>query len=112
VSALARTLVHRTSEKAYVPGTFAGVDEMLGIGRALAEAGHGVFEIITDVTGPDADLQWLAHLTIETGRPITLAALISGRSGMRMGEVLELIRRTNAAAVGWCRRLRRGPRPR
>src|SRR5215831_20406313 len=72
-----RTLVHRTREQAYVPGTFAGVDEMLGIGRALAEAGHGVFEIITDVTGPDADLQWMADLTIETGRPINLAALIS-----------------------------------
>jgi N-acyl-D-amino-acid deacylase len=96
------------ARKLRFPGPSRGVDEMLGIGRALAEAGHGVFEIITDVTGPDADLQWLADLTIETGRPISLAALISGRSGMRMGEVLELIRR----AVGWCRRLRRGPRPR
>jgi N-acyl-D-amino-acid deacylase len=92
-----RTLVHRTRDKAYVPGTFAGVDEMLGIGRALGEAGRGVFEIITDVTGPDADLQWMADLTKETGRPINLAALISRRSGMKMREVFDLIRRTNAA---------------
>jgi N-acyl-D-amino-acid deacylase len=91
-----RTLVHRTRDKAYVPGTFAGVDEMLGIGRALGEAGRGVFEIITDVTGPDADLQWMARLSIETGRPINLAALISRRSGMKMREVLDLIRLTNA----------------
>ena len=83
-----RTLVHRTRDKAYVPGTFAGVDEMLGIGRALGEAGHGVFEIISDITGPDADLEWMARLTQETGRPISLAALIRQRSGMWMREIL------------------------
>src|SRR5262245_40497763 len=71
-----RTFVHRTRDKGYVPGTFAGVDEMLGIGRALGEAGHGVFEIISDIVGPDADLEWMAQLTKETGRPISLAALI------------------------------------
>ena len=91
-----RTLVHRTRDKAYVPGTFAAVDEVVAIGRALGEAGRGVFEIITDVTGPDADLQWMADLTKETGRPINLAALISRRSGMKMREVFDLIRRTNA----------------
>lgn len=91
-----RTLLHRTRDKAYVPGTFAGVEEMLAIGHALGEAGRGVFEIITDVTGPDADLQWMANLSVETGRPINLAALISRRSGMKMREVLDLIRRTNA----------------
>jgi N-acyl-D-aspartate/D-glutamate deacylase len=94
-----RTLVHRTREKGYVPGTFAGVDEMLGIGRALGEAGHGVFEIISDITGPDADLEWMARLTQETGRPISLAALISKRSGMRMREILEFIDRRNAAGA-------------
>jgi N-acyl-D-aspartate/D-glutamate deacylase len=91
-----RTLLHRTRDKAYVPGTFAGVDEMLGIGRALGAAGHGVFEIITDVTGPDADLEWMARLSLETRRPISLAAVISRRSGMKMHEILEFIRRNNA----------------
>ncbi|MBI3245296.1 MAG: amidohydrolase family protein [Deltaproteobacteria bacterium] len=94
-----RTLVHRTREKAYVPGTFAGVEEMLGIGRALGEAGHGVFEIISDITGPDADLEWMARLTQETGRPISLAALIRQRSGMRMREILEFIDQRNAAGA-------------
>src|SRR5580698_3362268 len=91
-----RTLVHRTRDKAYVPGTFAGVDEMLGIGRALGEAGHGVFEIISDITGDDADLEWMARLSAETGRPISLAALVSRRSGMKMSGVLEFIERSNA----------------
>ena len=91
-----RTFVHRTRDKGYVPGTFAGVDEMLGIGRALGEAGHGVFEIISDIVGPDADLEWMAQLTKETGRPISLAALIRKKSGMRMREILEFIDRRNA----------------
>jgi N-acyl-D-aspartate/D-glutamate deacylase len=91
-----RTLLHRTRDKAYVPGTFASVEEVAGIGRALGEAGRGVFEIITDVTGPDADLKWMAQLSAETRRPISLAAVVSRRSGMRMHEILEFIRRNNA----------------
>jgi N-acyl-D-aspartate/D-glutamate deacylase len=91
-----RTLLHRTRDKAYVPGTFAAADEMLGIGRALGEAGAGVFEMVTDVTGDDADLGWVARLSAETGRPISLAAVISRRSAMRMHEIFEFIRRNNA----------------
>jgi len=92
-----RTLLHRTRDKAYVPGTFAGVDEMLGIGRAMGDAGRGVFEIITDVTGPDADLEWLARLSAETGRPFSLAAVINRRSAMKMHQILDFIRRSNAS---------------
>jgi len=91
-----RTLLHRTRDKAYVPGTFAAIDEMMGIGRALAEAGHGVFEMVSDIAGPDGDLEWMARLSAETGRPISLGAVISRRSGMKMRGVLEFIRRNNA----------------
>jgi N-acyl-D-amino-acid deacylase len=92
-----RTLLHRTRDKAYVPGTFASIDEMLGIGRALGEAGRGVFEIITDVTGPDANLEWIAQVSAETRRAISLAAVVSRRSAMRMHEILDFIRRSNSA---------------
>jgi len=91
-----RTLLHRTRDKAFVPGTFAAIDEMMGLGRALGEAGHGVFEIISDITGDDANLDWMARLTTETGRPISLGAVISRRSGMSMRGVLEFIERSNA----------------
>jgi N-acyl-D-amino-acid deacylase len=94
-----RTLVHRTRDKAYVPGTFAALDEVIGIGRALGEAGHGVYEIISDITGDDAKLDWMARLSQETGRPISLAALISRRSGMKMREVLEFVERSNKSGA-------------
>jgi N-acyl-D-aspartate/D-glutamate deacylase len=94
-----RTLLHRTRDKAYVPGTFAAVEEVAGIGRALGEAGGGVFEVVTDMTGPDADLEWMAQLSADSGRPISLAAVINRRSGMRMPQVLDFIRRRNAAGT-------------
>jgi len=94
-----RTLVHRTRDKAYVPGTFAALDEVIGIGRALGEAGHGVYEIISDITGDDAKLDWMASLSRETGRPISLAALISRRSGMKMRDVLDFIERSNGSGA-------------
>jgi N-acyl-D-aspartate/D-glutamate deacylase len=91
-----RTVLHRTRDKAFVPGTFAAIDEMMGLGRALGEAGHGVFEIISDVTGDDANLEWMAQVSAETGRPISLGAVISRRSGMKMHEVMAFIERRNA----------------
>jgi len=94
-----RTLVHRTRDKAYVPGTFAALDEVIGIGRALGEAGHGVYEIISDITADDAKLDWMASLSRETGRPISLAALISRRSGMKMRDVLEFVEQSNKSGA-------------
>jgi N-acyl-D-aspartate/D-glutamate deacylase len=91
-----RTLLHRTRDKAYVPGTFAAIDEVMAIGRAVGEAGGGVFEMVTDVTGDDADLSWVARLSGETACRISLAAVVNRRSGMRMHEIFDFIRRNNA----------------
>ena len=40
-----RTLLHRAIDGEPMPGLIAGEDELIGIGRALGEAGHGVFEM-------------------------------------------------------------------
>lgn len=90
-----RTLVHRTKDKGYVPGTFAAVAEIGAMARALGDVGHGVFEIITDVTGEDADLEWVARMSQETGRPVSLAALISSRSAMRARELWQFVKERN-----------------
>ena len=68
-----RTLLHRAKNKEYVPGTFASEAELLGIGRMLGVAGHGVFEMASDMAGPDATMEWMGKLSSETGRPITFA---------------------------------------
>ena len=40
-----RTQLHRAKDGEAMPAPATARDEMVGIGRALAEAGHGVFEI-------------------------------------------------------------------
>ena len=90
-----RTVVHRTKDKGYVPGTFAPVPEIETLARTLGEVGHGVFEIITDVTGDDADLAWVVRAAKQSGRPVSLAALISGQSGMRGRQLWESVNQWN-----------------
>jgi N-acyl-D-amino-acid deacylase len=54
-----RTQLHRAKDGEPVPGTFAGADEMVGIGRALGQAGHGVFEIASDMMIPEDEFHWM-----------------------------------------------------
>ena len=91
-----RTMLHRAKNKEVVPGTFAGEDELIGIGRALAAAGHGVFEMASDLVGPDETMEWMVKLSTETGLPITfaLAQIDKDPSGAR--RIIDKVREFNA----------------
>src|SRR5439155_8659829 len=74
-----RTSVHRAIDGEPVPGTFAAEDELFALGRALANAGGGVFELAPagvqgeDLAAPDKELDWMRRLAAETERPVTYA---------------------------------------
>ena len=70
-----RTLLHRAKDGEPVPGTFAGNDELLGIGRAIAEAGHGVFEVASDLAPEGKEIEWMRELGRLTGNPVSFACL-------------------------------------
>ena len=70
-----RTLLHRAIDGEPVPGTFAGEAELLGIGRALGQVGHGVFEMASDLTPESDEFSWMEKFAASTGRPITFACL-------------------------------------
>jgi N-acyl-D-aspartate/D-glutamate deacylase len=70
-----RTLLHRAKDGEPVPGTFAPDEELLGIGAALGEAGHGVLEVASDLMPEDRELGWMRELSRRTGRPVTFACL-------------------------------------
>jgi N-acyl-D-aspartate/D-glutamate deacylase len=70
-----RTLLHRAVDGEPVPGTFAGEEELLGIGRVLGELGRGVFEMASDLAPEDEELAWMKRLTTETRRPVSFALL-------------------------------------
>src|SRR5262249_15534555 len=69
------------------------------IGRALGEVGHGVFEVISDMTGPDQSMEWMIQLTKETGLPISLAALGNGPTGPGIRRRLDFMKQANAAGA-------------
>ena len=48
-----RTLLHRDRNGTLVPGTLAAEEELLRIGKAVAEAGGGVFEMASDFMSYD-----------------------------------------------------------
>jgi len=74
-----RTIAHRAIDGEPVPGTFAAEDELFGLGRALAQAGAGVFELAPagvmgeDLAAPEREVDWMRRLARETRRPITFA---------------------------------------
>ncbi|WP_421861382.1 N-acyl-D-amino-acid deacylase family protein [Parvibaculum sp.] len=72
-----RTMLHLSKNGEPVPGTFANKAELMGIGRALGAAGHGVFEMASDLTPAEEEFNWMKELSAETGLPVTYALLQS-----------------------------------
>jgi N-acyl-D-aspartate/D-glutamate deacylase len=67
-----RTILHR-SKHGLVPGTAVPPDELLAIGDAVAAAGHGVIELVSDLQGAGAERLWLEDLASRTGATVTYA---------------------------------------
>ncbi len=72
-----RTVLHKSIDGEVVPGTTATKEELIGIGRAVARAGHGVFEMASDLRREWDEFGWMGALSQETGLPVTFAMLQS-----------------------------------
>ena len=70
-----RTLLHRAKDGELAAGTTASADELIGIGRALADAGAGVFELASDMFDPEGEFAWMRTIAAESGRPVTFNCL-------------------------------------
>ena len=68
-----RTLLHRVPDGRPVPGTWAGVDELRGIGDVLASAGAGLLESAPRFGGAEdlSEVEWMVDLSLASGRPVT-----------------------------------------
>ncbi|MGH7780446.1 MAG: N-acyl-D-amino-acid deacylase family protein [Candidatus Binataceae bacterium] len=104
-----RTMLHRAKNKEVVPGTYASEAELLGIGRVLGEVGHGVFEMASDMAGPDATMEWMIKLSSATRLPITfaMAQVDFNPDGWRV--MLDRVRGYNAAGANLAPQI--SPRP-
>ncbi len=68
-----RTPLHRSKAGELVPGTDASADELLAIGDAMAEAGHGVFQFAPEhARVPVHEWPWMRELARRSGRTISV----------------------------------------
>ncbi len=91
-----RTAAHRAKSKEFVPGTFATQVELFGLGRALGEAGHGAFQIVSDLIGDETEMEWIARLSRETGRPATFGAVVGNTTTGMLRQLMRLVAEANA----------------
>jgi N-acyl-D-amino-acid deacylase len=85
-----RTLLHKDLKGVYMPGTFAGSDEMLALGMAMKGLSHGVYELVSDHLGDDDEWAWVKTFAKESGLPVTLVATSAGAyEGNKMYNIAE-----------------------
>ena len=68
-----RITAHRTKDGEVVPGTTGSIAEMQAFGKALQQAGHGVFEVVSDLNwdgipgslSAQEDINWMSDISIK-----------------------------------------------
>ena len=91
-----RTMLHRALDGEPVPGTFAGAEEMIALGRAVADAGGGVVEVASDIGlgglegNFGSDIEWMRELAEKHGLTVTYALTQADRHPDQWRELLEL----------------------
>ena len=94
-----RTVVHRTKDGEEVPGTFAGEAELYGIAQGMAEAGHGVFQMASDLGERDGDLRWMTELSTRYGVPISVNLFQNDGAPDQYRKILDGMARANAGGA-------------
>lgn len=98
-----RTKLHLALDGEPVPGTFAGAEEMLALGRAVADAGGGVVEVASDIGigGLEGDfrgdIEWMRALAADHGLTVTYALTQADRVP---DEWRELLAQSSAPIAG------------
>ncbi len=91
-----RTMLHRALDGEPVPGTFAGAEEMVAMGRAVADAGGGVVEVASDIGlgglegNFGTDIDWMRQLATDHGLTVTYALTQADTVPDQWRELLEM----------------------
>ena len=91
-----RTVLHKSIDGELVPGTTATPEELMGIGKGMKRAGHGVFEMASDLLPEWNEFEWMGDLSRESGVPVTFTALQSPIKAMNFDDQLAKMREQNA----------------
>ncbi len=105
-----RTLNHRTATGEPTPSLRARADELEAIAQGVADAGHGVVELISDFwPDPEAEFAMIRHLVELTGCPLSVSLAQSHQRPEAWRDLLADIEQ--AAADGLPIRAQVAPRP-
>ncbi len=105
-----RTLNHRTATGDPTPSLRAGADELEAIALGVADAGHGVVELISDFwPDTDGEFELIRAMVERTGVPLSLSLAQSHRRPEAWRELLARIEA--AVAEGLPIRAQVAPRP-
>ena len=102
-----RTLMHRVPDGRPIPGTFAGVDELLAIGDVLGRHGRGVFEAAARLGERDsaelpntrAELAWMGEVSRRSGRPVSFGLTHAHRRPDLYRRVIDFAKEENSTGA-------------
>ena len=104
-----RTIGHRSVQGEPIPGTFAEKEELLAIGRAMKQAGKGVFQavpagVVGDIAGPERwtteqEVELFAEIARESGRNCTFTLVQNGNRPDQWRHCLDIVERVNAEGL-------------
>jgi len=104
-----RTIGHRSVAGEPIPGTFAEKAELLAIGRAMKNAGKGVFQavpagVVGDIAGPEKwtteqEVELFADVARESGRSCTFTLVQNGNRPDQWRNCLEIVEQANAQGL-------------
>ncbi|MEY4165100.1 MAG: hypothetical protein RLZ84_15 [Actinomycetota bacterium] len=97
-----RTMAHKARDGEPVPGTFADMDEMNAIARALEAGGGGIFEIAPEVLPADADgaggfmseLGWMREMALATELKVSYLLLQNSQTPTIWRDALDFSQKT------------------
>jgi N-acyl-D-aspartate/D-glutamate deacylase len=104
-----RTIGHRSVAGEPIPGTFAEKAELLAIGRAMKNAGKGVFQavpagVVGDIAGPEKwtteqEVELFADIARESGRSCTFTLVQNGNRPDQWRNCLDIVEQANAQGL-------------
>jgi N-acyl-D-aspartate/D-glutamate deacylase len=94
-----RTRNHRASDGRFTPSLTAGAEELLGISRVFGEAGAGVFEVVSDFVGRDAEWDLFRKMVEISGRPMSVSIAQNDAAPDGWRNMLSVLAEANAAGL-------------
>ncbi len=94
-----RTRNHRASDGRFTPSLSAPEAELVGIARRMGEAGQGVFEIVSDFAGREAEWAIFRRMVEVSGRPMSISLAQADAAPESWRLALGILAEANAAGL-------------